>query len=125
LPRRLPPALLRKAALPLRPARAGGPADLPRAGLRRRRAGRGPRAALRRPGGSRRLALGVGDPPEALHAPGLELVVPGERRAVRPRTSQHLVRGGTGLEARVEVYERRDRGQGRHGTRGGGWNWAG
>ena len=47
---RLPRALLREAALSLRPARARGPLHVPRAGARRRRARRGARAALRQRG---------------------------------------------------------------------------
>ena len=52
---RLPRALLREAALPLRPARARRPAHVPRARARRRRAGRVPelRFVARRAGESR------------------------------------------------------------------------
>ena len=57
LPGRLPRALLREAALPLRPARARRAAHVPRAGPRRRRARRGAGAPLRGPRRSRRLTF--------------------------------------------------------------------
>src|SRR5207302_4083173 len=55
LSRRFFGALLREAALPLRPAGTSRPAHVSRVGPRRRRAGRGPGAPLRGPRQSRGL----------------------------------------------------------------------